>query len=321
MRNYTLTPIYKNGEWINTWISWAKQFLLPLANDVKSLYDYWLYFSPNYEEVDYFVLKDKSNQQIKQELEEENNKVEEENKKTEEEIEKLVEENKKLLINALNYRQYVYIQENGIKAAIDRDPSDLINDDIDLPAGAIVISNVMPIGINNSDNLERQKIENYIIQYTSSADYYQYSIERQNDMTYKLIAKYIENAGEIYGNQLILQIPDYLPRFFYASEEGSYQWPKEYSGITIATFNIQNGQQNNQICDLQNLVWQPYFEIMHRTFIEKNNNQIDGEEIILDTTCESFINEIDKVAIPSYNITINNNEKQVLFEGIQVIVY
>ena len=290
MRNYTLTPIYKQGRWINTWTSWAKQFLLPLANDVKSLYDYWLYFSPNFEEVDYFDLKDKS-------------------------------VNNQLLINALNYRQYVYIQENGIKAAIDRDPNDSINDDIDLPAGAIVISNVMPIGINNSDNLERQKIENYIIQYTSSADYYQYSIERQNDMTYKLIVKYAENAGEIYGNQLILQIPDYFPRFFYKSEEGSYQWSKEYSGITIAAFNIQNGQQNNQICDLQNLVWQPYFEIMHRTFIEKNNNQIDGEEIILDTTCESFINEIDKVAIPSYNITINNNEKQVLFEGIQVIVY
>jgi hypothetical protein len=81
----------------------------------------------------------------------------------------------------------------------------------------------MPIGINNSDSLERQKIENYIIQYTSSADYYQYSIERQNDMTYKLIAKYTENAGEIYGNQLILQIPDYFPRFFYKSEKGSYQ--------------------------------------------------------------------------------------------------
>ena len=290
MRNYTLTPIYKQGRWINTWTSWAKQFLLPLANDVKSLYDYWLYFSPNFEEVDYFDLKDKS-------------------------------VNNQLLINALNYRQYVYIQENGIKAAIDRDPNDSINDDIDLPAGAIVISNVMPININNSDNLERQKIENYIIQYTSSADYYQYSIERQNDMTYKLIVKYAENAGEIYGNQLILQIPDYFPRFFYKSEEGSYQWSKEYSGITIAAFNIQNGQQNNQICDLQNLVWQPYFEIMHRTFIEKNSNQIDGEEIILDTTCESFINEIDKVAIPSYNITINNNEKQVLFEGIQVIVY
>ena len=60
---------------------------------------------------------------------------------------------------------------------------------------------------------------------------------------------------------------------------------------------------------------------MHRTFIKKNSNQVDGEEIILDTTCESFINEVDKVAIPSYNITINNNEKQVLFEGIQVIVY
>lgn len=290
MRNYTLTPIYKQGRWVNTWMSWAKQFLLPLANDVKSLYDYWLYFSPNYEEVDYSNLKDKST-------------------------------DNQLLINALNYRQYVYIKENGIKAAIDRDPSDTTNDDIDLPAGAIVISNVMPIGINNSDNLERKKIENYIIQYSSSADYYQYSIERQNDMTYKLIAKYIENAGEIYGNQLILQIPDYFPRFFYKSEEGSYQWSKEYSGITIAAFNIQNGQQNNQICDLQNLVWQPYFEIMHRTFIEKNSNQIDGEEIILDTTCESFINEIDKVAIPSYNITINNNEKQVLFEGIQVIVY
>ena len=290
MRNYTLTPIYKQGRWVNTWMSWAKQFLLPLANDVKSLYDYWLYFSPNFEEVDYSVLKKKST-------------------------------DNQLLINALNYRQYVYIQENGIKAAIDRDPSDRINDDIDLPAGSIVISNVMPIGINNSDNLERQKIENYIIQYTSSADYYQYSIERQDDNTYKLIAKYAENAGEIYGNQLILQIPDYFPRFFYKSEEGSYQWSKEYSGITIAAFNIQNGQQNNQICDLQNLVWQPYFEIMHRTFIEKNSNQIDGEEIILDTTCESFINEIDKVAIPSYNITINNNEKQVLFEGIQVIVY
>lgn len=290
MRNYTLTPIYKQGRWVNTWMSWAKQFLLPLANDVKSLYDYWLYFSPNYEEVDYSNLKDKST-------------------------------DNQLLINALNYRQYVYIKENGIKAAIDRDPSDTTNDDIDLPAGAIVISNVMPIGINNSDNLERKKIENYIIQYSSSADYYQYSIERQNDMTYKLIAKYIENAGEIYGNQLILQIPDYFPRFFYKSEEGSYQWSKEYSGITIAAFSIQNGQQNNQICDLQNLVWQPYFEIMHRTFIEKNSNQIDGEEIILDTTCESFINEIDKVAIPSYNITINNNEKQVLFEGIQVIVY
>lgn len=290
MRNYTLTPIYKQGRWINTWMSWAKQFLLPLANDVKSLYDYWLYFSPNYEEVDYSNLKDKST-------------------------------DNQLLINALNYRQYVYIKENGIKAAIDRDPSDTTNDDIDLPAGAIVISNVMPIGINNSDNLERKKIENYIIQYSSSADYYQYSIERQNDMTYKLIAKYIENAGEIYGNQLILQIPDYFPRFFYKSEEGSYQWSKEYSGITIAAFNIQNGEQNNQICDLQNLVWQPYFEIMHRTFIENNSNQIDGEEIILDTTCESFINEIDKVAIPSYNITINNNEKQVLFEGIQVLVY
>ena len=290
MRNYTLTPIYKQGRWVNTWISWTKQFLLPLANDVKSLYDYWLYFSPNYEEVTYSVLKDKST-------------------------------DNQLLINALNYRQYVYIKENGIKAAIDRDPSDRINDDIDLPAGSIVISNVMPIGINNSDNLERQKIENYIIQYTSSADYYQYSIERQDDNTYKLIAKYVENAGEIYGNQLILQIPDYFPRFFYKSEGGSYQWPKEYSGVTIAAFNIQNGQQNNQICDLQNLVWQPYFEIMHRTFIEKNSNQIDGEEIILDTTCESFINEIDKVAIPSYNITINNNEKQVLFEGIQVIVY
>ena len=290
MRNYTLTPIYKQGRWVNTWMSWAKQFLLPLANDVKSLYDYWLYFSPNFEEVDYSVLKDKST-------------------------------DNQLLINALNYRQYVYIKENGIKAAIDRDPNDSINDDIDLPAGAIVISNVMPININNSDNLERQKIENYIIQYTSSADYYQYSIERQNDMTYKLIAKYTENAGEIYGNQLILQIPDYFPRFFYKSEKGSYQWSKEYSGVTIAAFNIQNGQQNNQICDLQNLVWQPYFEIMHRTFIEKNSNQIDGEEIILDTTCESFINEIDKVAIPSYNITIRNNEKQVLFEGIQVLVY
>ena len=290
MRNYTLTPIYKQGRWVNTWMSWAKQFLLPLANDVKSLYDYWLYFSPNFEEVDYFDLKDKS-------------------------------VDNQLLINALNYRQYVYIQENGIKAAIDRDPSDLIKDDIDLPAGAIVISNVMPIDTNDSDNLERQKIENYIIQYTSSADYYQYSIERQDDMTYKLIAKYVENAGEIYGNQLILQTPDYLPRFFYASEESSYQWPKKYRGITIAAFSIHNGQQNNQICDLQNLVWQPYFEIMHRTFIEKNSNQIDGEEIILDTTCESFINEIDKVAIPSYNITINNNEEQVLFEGIQVIVY
>lgn len=290
MRNYTLTPIYKQGRWVNTWMSWAKQFLLPLANDVKSLYDYWLYFSPNFEEVNYFNLKDKS-------------------------------VGNQLLINALNYRQYVYIRENGIKAAIDRDLNDSTNDDIDLPAGAIVISNIMPIGINNSDNLERKKIENYIIQYSSSADYYQYDIERQNDNTYKLIAKYIENAGEIYGNQLILQIPDYFPRFFYKSEEGSYQWSKEYSGITIAAFNIQNGQQNNQICDLQNLVWQPYFEIMHRTFIEKNSNQIDGEEIILDTTCESFINEIDKVAIPSYNITINNNEKQVLFEGIQVIVY
>lgn len=290
MRNYTLTPIYKNGKWINTWTSWAKQFLLPLANDVKSLYDYWLYFSPNYEEIAYSDLKDKST-------------------------------DNQLLINALNYRQYVYIQENGIKAAIDRDPSDNINDDIDLPAGAIVISNVMPTGINNSDNLERQKIENYIIQYTSSADYYQYSIERQDDMTYKLIAKYIENAGEIYGNQLILQIPDYFPRFFYKAKESFYQWPKEYSGITIAAFNIQDEQQNNQICDLQNLVWQPCFEIMHHTFIEKNSNQIDGEEIILDTTCESFINEIDKVAIPSYNITINNNEEQVLFEGIQVILY
>lgn len=290
MRNYTLTPIYKQGRWINTWKSWAKQFLLPLANDIKSLHDYWLYFSPNFEEVDYQELKDQS-------------------------------EGNKLLINALNYRQYVYIQENGIKAAIDRDPNDRVNDDIDLPAGSIVISNVMPIGVNNSDNSERQKIENYIIQYTSSADYYQYSIERQNDMTYKLIAKYLENAGEIYGNQLILQIPDYFPRFFYKTEEGFYQWPKEYSGITIAAFNIQNGKQNNQICDLQNLVWQPYFEIMHRTFIEKNINQIDGEEIILDTTCTSFINEIDKVAIPSYNITINNNEKQILFEGIQVIVY
>ena len=290
MRNYTLIPIYKQGRWINTWKSWAKQFLLPFANDVKSLYDYWLYFSPNFEEVDYFDLKDKS-------------------------------EDNKLLINALNYRQYVYIQENGMKAAIDRDLSDNINDDIDLPAGSIVISNIMPIGVNNSDNLERQKIENYIIQYTSSADYYQYSIERQHDMTYKLIAKYVENAGEIYGNQLILQIPEYFPRFFYKSEEGSYQWPKEYSGVTIAAFNIQNGQQNNQICDLQNLVWQPYFAIMHRTFIKKNNNQIDGEEIILDTIYESFLNEIDKVAIPSYNITINNNEKQVLFEGIQVILY
>lgn len=290
MRNYTLTPIYKQGRWVNTWISWTKQFLLPLANDVKSLYDYWLYFSPNYEEVTYSDLKEKSR-------------------------------DNQLLINALNYRQYVYIQENGIKAAIDRDPSDVIEDNIDLPAGSIVISNVMPIGINNSDNLERKKIENYIIQYTSSADYYQYSIERQDDDTYKLIAKYTPNAGEIYGNQLILQIPDYFPRFFYKSEEGSYQWSKEYSGVTIAAFNIQNGQQNNQICDLQNLVWQPYFEIMHRTFIETNNNRIDGEEIILDTTCESFINEIDKVAIPSYNITISNNEKQVLFEGIQVIVY
>ena len=58
MRNYTLTPrLNKQGTYMSTWKSWTQQFLNPLALDVKSLYDYWLYFSPNYEEIKYTYLK------------------------------------------------------------------------------------------------------------------------------------------------------------------------------------------------------------------------------------------------------------------------
>ena len=179
MRDYTLTPISTG----NTWKSWSKQFLMPLANDVKSLYDYWLYFSPNYEEVDF---------------------------------DKLVELNEnQLLINALNYRQYVYVKKNTT-ASID------LKTDINLPEGCIVISNVMPIGNNDASNLERLTINNYIIQYTSSADYYQYELlpwykttSNQDKINeYFLQATYIENAGELYGNTLQLQIPTYFSRFY-----------------------------------------------------------------------------------------------------------
>lgn len=281
MRNYTLTPIYKNGKWINTWKSWSKQFLLPLANDVKSLYDYWLYFSPNYEEVDYSVLKNKST-------------------------------DNQLLINALNYRQYVYIKENGIKAAF--------GNDIDLPVGAAIISNVMPIGINNSGNDERKDINNYIVQYSSSADYYLYSIERDANQ-YKLVATYTPKAGEIYGNQITLQIPSYFPRFYVDTNQDKYEWKSEESGKTFTAFSKDLKTQTiiNQIQDKQRLVWQNFLELSSKTYLKNSN--IDGEEIILDATYISFLNKIDNMAIPSYTINIINNEKQVNFEGINVLLY
>lgn len=282
MRNYTLTPIYKNGQYINTWTSWAKQFLLPLALDIKSLYDYWLYFSPNFKEVDYFDLKNKS-------------------------------VDNQLIINALNYRQYVYIRENGIKAEFESD--------IDLPAGAAIISNVMPIGINNSDNSERKDINNYIIQYSSSADYYLYSIELNNENQYKLIATYTPKAGERYGNQITLQIPSYFPRFYVDTNLDKYNWKSRESGKTFAAFNKdpQTGKIINQIQDKEGLAWQNFLELLSKTYLASSN--IDGEEIILDATYTSFLNKIDNVAIPSYNINIINNEKQVNFEGINVLLY
>lgn len=302
MRNYTLTPIYKNGKWINTWKSWSKQFLLPLANDVKSLYDYWLYFSPNYEEVPYFNIINSDEEIIKYGL-----------KNISDTQESNIINNKKLWIHALNYRQYVYIRENGIKAAF--------GNDIDLPAGAAIISNVMPIGINNSDNDERKNINNYIIQYSSSADYYLYSIERDDENQYKLIATYTPKAGEIYGHQITLQIPSYFSRFYVNTNQDKYKWKSEESGKTFAAFSKDSTTQiiTNQIQDKEKLVWQNFLELLSRTYL--TNSNIDGEEIILDATYTSFLNKIDNMAIPSYTINIINNEKQVNFEGINVLLY
>lgn len=300
MRNYTL--LQTNG--VNTWTSWQKQFLLPLASDVKSLYDYWLYFSPNFEEITYQKLKEKSDEEIRKELE---------NEKTKEEIENLVKANKKLWINALNYRQYAYIRENNIKAAF--------GEDIDLPAGAVVISNVMPIGNNNSKNDERKDISNYIIQYSSSADYYLYSIQRQEDYVYKLIATFTPHAGEIYGNQLTLQIPSYFPRFYVNTTSNGYWWDSEASGVTLAAFNKNSitGEITNQIQDIQGLSWQDYLEIHSKTYI--NTENIDGEEIILDATYTNFLNKVENTAIPSYNISIIENQKQIHFKGVHVLLY
>ena len=288
MRNYTLLPINN----INTWTSWQKQFLLPLASDVKSLYDYWLYFSPNYEEITYTVLK-------------------EYNDKTK--YPTLSLESNELLINALNYRQYVYIRENNIKAAF--------GDDIDLPAGAVIISNVMPVGSNDFSNPERKDINNYIVQYSSSADYYLYSIQRQEDYTYKLITTFTPHAGEIYGNQLTLQIPSYFPRFYVDTAYEEFQWDSEASGMTLAAFNKNSttGEITNQIQDIKGLSWQDYLEIHSKTYI--NTENIDGEEIILDATYTSFLNKVENTAIPSYTINIVENQKQIFFDGIHVLLY
>ena len=290
MRNYTLTPI--NSE--NTWISWSQQFLLPLANDVKSLYDYWLYFSPNYEEINYNILKN--------------------NYRKNDKGENLA--NNELLINALNYRQYVYIKENNIKASF--------GEDINLPAGTIVISNVMPIGNNDAGNLERQKIENYIVQYSSSADYYIYSIERNNNNKYSFVAKYIPNAGEIYGNQLLLQIPSYFPRFCMIKKP----WIRNASGMTFAAYNYdpETKEVTNQIADKNGLVWQLSLPLANYNFIETNAKEENNiyskvEEIILDTTHNSYLNKVDNHAIPSYNIVMQDNVRINLNSNVEHCIY
>lgn len=290
MRNYTLTPI--NSE--NTWISWSQQFLLPLANDTKSLYDYWLYFSPNYEEINYNILKNNYRKNDKGE----NLAINE------------------LLINALNYRQYVYIKENNIKASF--------GEDIDLPAGTIVISNVMPIGNNDAGNLERQKIENYIIQYSSSADYYVYSIERHDNNEYSLVAKYVPNAGEIHGNQLLLQVPSYFPRFCMIKKP----WTRNASGMTFAAYNYnpETKEVTNQIVDKNGLVWQLSLPLSNYNFIEtnvkeENNTYSKVEEIILDTTHNSYLNKVDNHAIPSYNIVMQDNVRINLNSNVEHCIY
>lgn len=306
MRNYSLTTV-KNH---NTWISWSQQFLHPLANDIKSLYDYWLYFSPNFEEIPYFNIINNENEVIKNGL-----------KNLSDAQESNTINNKKLWINALNYRQYIYIKENNIKAAF--------GNDIDLPAGCLIISNVMPTKNNDSENEERKKIENYIIQYSSSADYYLYSIKR-DDITnkYHLIATYTPNAGELYGNQITLQIPSYFPRFFMTPK----RWQKGASGITFSAFNQNSdGTIIKQIVDRKGLTWQTFLEILPDIYLEKidtviypNGSQgshLKREEIILDASYSSYLNKIDNAAIPSYNITMNDNKNIKLINPLWISVY
>jgi hypothetical protein len=60
-------------------------------------------------------------------------------------------------------------------------------------------------------------------------------------------------------------------------------------------------------------------EIHSKTYVINNN--IDGEEIILDATYNSFLNKIENMAIPSYTINIVENQKQILFDGIHILLY
>lgn len=287
MRDYTFIPTGTN-----TWISWSQQFLHPLANDVKSLYDYWLYFSPNYEEIKYTYLKSFRS-----------------------DGETNLKDNQ-LLINALNYRQYVYIKEDGIKAAF--------GTDIDLPSGAVVISNVMPTDVNDATSNERKDLSNYIIQYSSSADYYIYSIKRDINDNYLLVATYTPKAGEIYGNQLLLQIPSYFPRFYVNTNDEKYQWDRESSGMTFGAFNKDFSRDviTNQIQDKKGLAWQNFLELFSKSYITTDSEEnTDGEEIIMDATYNSFLNKVDNMAIPSYTINIIENQKQVQFDGIHILLY
>ena len=278
MRNYTLMKEWASGQYINAWASWTKDYLIPLAYDVKSLYDYWLYFSPNYEEVLW---------------------------------EDVVTTSSKVLnINKLNYRQYVYVLQDGMKTP------ENFSETLTLPDGVVIVSNIMPIGANDKSSSERNQINSYIFQYMSSADYYQYAIKR-DDNKYFLIADYILNAGETYGNIFNLQIPEYFPRFYSTAE---LKWPSNNTGITLpALGKTAQGTITKQIVDRKGLVFQPYFTLMSRTFIP-SKDLVGGEEIILDITEKAFNNEVDNISTPSYNISINNGQK-ILFDDISILLY
>ena len=278
---------WSSGEYINAWASWTKNYLIPLAYDTKSLYDYWLYFSPNYEEVSW---------------------------------DEIIAPGSMILpFNQLNYRQYVYVLQRGVQTP------ENFSESLTLPDGVAIISNVMPVGANDDSSDERNKISSYIFQYMSSADYYQYTIERHNDNNYFLMANYVPNAGEIYGSSFSLQIPEYFPRFYSSVE---LKWPSNNTGVTLpALGKTTQGTVTKQIVDREGLIFQPYFVLMTRTFVPSkvavggvSLNLVGGEEIILDTTEKAFNNEIDNVSTPAYNISINNGQK-ILFDDIFISLY
>ena len=243
MKHYTILPLYKNNEFIDTWIYWYKQFVCILDYEVWSLIDYLYIYNPNYllfnqneEGASYFTKKDL------------------------EDLGLLSGDDSKIIINATKLLSHTGLINDYLQAANEVEISWGNNRSRPFKEAEIII-------FNSTDTTQNTNPSKFLIGRLTAGNsfYIPYSFNQE------LYFNFVKNAEETYGNTQYFNL--YTPRFNVSGE-----WDLKNSnskGITL-TNNFVEGDIDIKS---DNALWTGHEQLNHNFYISDTYEDIITDSI------------------------------------------